>query len=135
MINTIQGSCLCEEVKFEVENDFTRFYQCHCKQCQQITGSAFAANIFTKPTNIKWLSGELKVKYYHHPTRSFTKAFCINCGCGVPFVTQNKKALIIPAGSLLTSVDITPQANIFTSETAHWLHDGMSASKFKQFPE
>ncbi|WP_123711416.1 GFA family protein [Sinobacterium caligoides] len=46
------GKCLCGTVKFSVADRFKAFYLCHCKQCQQLTGSAFASNIFTGPDNI-----------------------------------------------------------------------------------
>lgn len=130
-----KGSCVCKAVTFEVKNDFTRFYQCHCKQCQQMTGSAFAANIFTSPNNITWLSGRSEVTTYNHPTRSFTQSFCIHCGCPVPHITQSGKALIIPAGSLTDLIEMVPDANIFTSEEASWLHDGANAKYYEGFPE
>jgi len=49
-------------------------------------------------------------------------------------VTQSGKALIIPAGSLLDPIDNIPDANIFTSEQASWLHDGANAKRFDEFP-
>ncbi len=135
MNNTLNGSCLCGAITYKVKHNFKRFYQCHCKQCQQITGSAFAANIFTSPDNIEWLSGQGQIHTYNHPTRSFTKAFCKQCGCGMPFVTQNGKALLIPAGTLTDDIDISPEANIFTNEQVTWLDDGHSAISFEGFPK
>jgi hypothetical protein len=127
------GGCLCGEVRYSVEDDFKSFYQCHCKQCQQLTGSAFASNIITDAENIEWLTGLEKVKTFAHPTRNFSKAFCVECGSAVPFVNKSKTSLIIPAGSLSDAPHIEPDANIFTSEQASWLESGMKAEKFKKF--
>jgi hypothetical protein len=59
----LMGGCLCGVVKFSLNEDFKAFYQCHCRQCQQLTGSAFASNLFTEPNNIEWLEGVDKVVF------------------------------------------------------------------------
>jgi hypothetical protein len=43
MINKHQGSCLCGEVRFEIEGEFERFFLCHCEYCRKDTGSASRA--------------------------------------------------------------------------------------------
>ena len=134
MSNKLTGGCLCGEVRYSVKEDFKVFYQCHCKQCQHLTGSAFASNIFTDPENIKWETSHEKIKFYEHPTRGFSKAFCKECGSAVPFINKSKTSLIIPAGSLFDDPHIMPQANIFTSEEACWLEPGAKAENFKGFP-
>jgi hypothetical protein len=135
MPEKLTGECLCGTVKYAVINDFETFYHCHCKQCQQITGSAFASNMITSPDNIEWLSGEKNVAIYEHPTRQFTKAFCSDCGSGLPFVTKSGEHLIVPAGSLTDAPTMAPQANIFMSDEACWLHEGLQAKKFDGFAE
>ena len=131
----LTGGCLCGAVRYQVTNQFSRFFLCHCQQCQQLTGSAFAANIFTSPENIKWLTGHDKISYYEHPSREFSKAFCSTCGCALPFVNQSGKSLIIPAGSLFDKVEKIPEANIFVNEQTHWLNAGLAANRFSHFPE
>lgn len=131
----LDGSCLCGEVTFTVGDDFSAFYQCHCKQCQQQTGSAFASNIFTTPNNIKWTRGEDSIVRYEHATRSFSKAFCQVCGSSLPFVTKSKQYLIVPAGALLTRADIPLTAEIFCGEKAWWQEGVGQAKKHEGFPE
>ena len=80
----------------------------------KITGSAFAANILTKPATIDWISGFEWVKRFDYPDeRMFTKVFCSNCGSGLPFINKKGDALIIPAGSLDHHPNIKPNENIF----------------------
>ena len=128
MCDTLSGSCLCGKVKFEVENNFTRFYFCHCQQCQKITGSAHAANLFTTADAIKWVSGEDCTKRYDDPERDFTVVFCSECGSGLPFVTKTSKVLIVPAGSLNAEPNIHPNDNIFWAERASWYDAGTQAN-------
>jgi len=136
MAKTLTGRCLCGSVAFSVEDDFSAFYFCHCRQCQQITGSAHAANVFTAPTNIQWLQGADKLIRYDDPERSFTTQFCSQCGSGLPFVTKSGKALLIPAGSLDKEPEsILPMSNIFSVEKASWLDTGTHAPCVDGFPE
>lgn len=135
MKDKLKGACLCGSVTFRVASDFRAFFQCHCKQCQQLSGSAFAANLFTRPDNIEWLSGEEHVIRYQHPTRTFANAFCRICGASVPYLVDNGKSLIVPAGSLVDDLSIVPQANLFRSEQACWLQGGLQARNFDRFPQ
>ncbi len=133
MNKILSGECFCGTVKFSVRDEFKSFHQCHCKQCQQLTGSAFSANIFTDPENIEWLSGESCVTAYEHSTREISKSFCKICGAGLPFINKTKTSLIVPAGSLNEPPDIQPQANIFTSEEACWYRLGLKARSYSGF--
>jgi hypothetical protein len=135
MSKQLTGECLCGNVKFSVIDNFKAFYQCHCKQCQQLTGSAFASNIFTEPDNIEWLNGEGSITNYEHPSREFSKSFCKTCGSAVPFINKTKTSLIVPAGSLNEFQDIQPQANIFTCEEACWYKPKLKSENFSGFPE
>ncbi|WP_189401650.1 GFA family protein [Arenicella chitinivorans] len=135
MATQLNGGCLCGAVKFTLDDTFNAFYQCHCRQCQQLTGSAFASNLFTDPDNIEWTQGTNSIKNYEHPTREFSKSFCVSCGSAVPFLNKSRSSLIVPAGSLNRFPEIRPQANIFTSEQACWLQPGLHAKEFTGFPE
>ncbi|KXI29854.1 GFA family protein [Paraglaciecola hydrolytica] len=135
MKNTISGSCLCGAVTFTLNNTFKRFYLCHCKQCQKISGSAHVANLFTDPDNIQWTSGAELTKRFEYPDRNFTKVFCTQCGCGLPFLNKSGKALIVPAGSLDGEPNIQPSDNIFWSERPAWYDTGVEAKHCAGFPE
>lgn len=135
MSKILKGECLCGAVSFELEDDFKAFYQCHCRQCQQLTGSAFASNLFTSPGNIRWTDGREYVSSYVHPSRDFSNSFCAACGSALPFETKSGESLIVPAGSLRDQPSTQPQANIFVSEEACWLKAGADAPQFSEFQE
>ncbi|MBW3696162.1 aldehyde-activating protein [Vibrio sp. T187] len=132
---TIAGSCLCGQVTFESKNTFKYFHLCHCKQCQKTTGSAHASNLFTSPDYVVWLTGQELVKRFDVPGRAISKAFCTECGCGVPYLTASGKLMVVPAGSLDGTPNLLPQDNIFCSEKASWYEHGIEAKQFDAFPE
>lgn len=135
MSNKLEGKCLCGEVVFEVEESFKAFYQCHCKQCQTLTGSAFASNLFTSPNNILWLKGKESVAEYEHPNREFSKAFCKICGSALPYINKTKTSLVIPAGSLNADTSKPLDANIFVSEKVCRATPHYDIKEFDFFPE
>lgn len=134
-MSIVTGSCLCESVAFECENSFTQLHLCHCIQCQKVTGSAHASNLFIAPNKIKWLKGESLIKRYDVPNRSISSAFCTECGCGVPYLSGSGNALVVPAGCLDGTPNIEAQDNIFCDEKAKWYDKAINAQKFPKLPE
>ncbi|MFT4798257.1 MAG: hypothetical protein ACJAYE_000957 [Candidatus Azotimanducaceae bacterium] len=135
MSKKINGGCLCGAIKFELDEDFKAFYQCHCQQCQNLTGSAFASNLLTHPQNVTWLSGMDSIAVYEHPDRDFSKSFCKSCGSAVPFVNKRRTSLVVPAGSLKSKIATKVQANIFVSEKACWASLESDMNDFEFFQE
>lgn len=135
MSNEITGSCCCEGVAFKLENNFDKFFFCHCEQCRKLTGSAHASNLFTSPSNIEWTKGADKIQRYDHPTRSFSKSFCSDCGSGLPFLSQSGQSLIVPAGSLNEEPTKPLDAQIFCEEQAQWHKAGLNAMMIEGFPQ
>ncbi|AYF44130.1 aldehyde-activating protein [Halobacteriovorax sp. BALOs_7] len=120
MSNKNAGSCLCGNIKFELEGSFESFFLCHCKYCQKDTGSAHAANLFTTNSKLSWLSGEDLVKTFNLPHTRHVKSFCTNCGSAVPSIQNNGDLIVVPAGSLDVPVSIKPNAHLFIGSKANW---------------
>jgi len=106
---------------------------CHCTQCQKATGSAHASNLFSIPQNLDWLEGESLVKRFDLPDRALSKAFCTECGSGVPYVSRASGLWVVPAGSLDGEPSMTPMANIFWPERGSWYEAGLEAPRFEKF--
>ena len=59
---TISGSCLCQQVRYELTGDPQVKLLCHCDNCRKVTGSSFMANavyqenVRTDPPLIRKLS-------------------------------------------------------------------------------
>lgn len=122
-MNVQSGSCLCGEVRFEVEGDFEHFFLCHCRRCQKDTGSAHGANLFSSTAKLKWLSGSDKVTSFTLPSTQHSKSFCSKCGSALPNMQMDGKLLVVPAGSLDTDVHIAPNAHICMASKANWDDD------------
>jgi len=128
------GSCLCGEVTFEIEGDFEALYLCHCSRCQKGTGSAHAANLFAPGATLNWLSGETLVKTFQLKDTRHQRSFCGSCGSPLPNLQADGKWLVVPAGSLDSTLEITPSAHLFTGSKASWDEDLHKVPSFEKLP-
>jgi hypothetical protein len=119
---TVRGGCLCGLVEFEADLPFSKFVKCHCSRCRNATGSAFAANAYVLPQGFRWLSGADKVARFDLSTaRSFSTAFCRDCGSPLPHATRSGREIIIPAGSLRSDPGAPPTVDSCWQSRARWL--------------
>lgn len=128
------GSCLCGQVRFEIEGDFESFFLCHCNYCRKDTGSAHAANLFSSTASLKWLSGRDQIREFNVPATRHAKSFCSTCGAAVPSQHAGGALLAVPAGSLDSEVRIRPNAHIFAASRASWDDDLQTLPSFDKFP-
>jgi hypothetical protein len=130
----IKGGCLCGAVSFEVVNAFEKLFLCSCDQCRQITGSAFASNLFVSAEGFNWLEGAGNIVSYQVPERDISKSFCRVCGSGVPWASGDGTKMIVPAGSLSEPVNVLERVRIFASEQPSWASDLEHVSSHATFP-
>lgn len=123
MTGNYSGSCLCDEIAFEVVGKFDSFYLCHCSRCRKGTGSAHGSNLFSSSAKLKWLAGEDKVKSFRLPGTMHAKSFCAICGSAVPSIQMDGQLLVVPAGSLDTDLDMKVTAHILIEDRARWDND------------
>lgn len=113
--STLNGSCLCGAVTYEVIGEPKRFFHCHCSRCRKATGTGHASNLFLQPAMLKWTSGEKQVRIFKIPeAKRFANSFCAACGSRLPRQPKDSDMVMIPAGSLDNAAPIKPQARIFT---------------------
>ncbi len=127
------GSCLCGAVAFQVQGKFDRFYLCHCQHCQKDTGSAHAANLFSQSAKLTWIQGEAQITSFLLPGTRHRKSFCSCCGSALPVIEEG--CLVVPAGSLDTSLSLKPTAHIFNSSRAEWDFALEQVVSFEELPE
>jgi hypothetical protein len=106
-------------VSFEVAGPLEHFFLCHCSRCRKDTGSAHAANLFSTAAALRWLSGHDHVSSYRIPATRHEKCFCRACGAALPRV-QADGAVVVPAGSLDSPLDMRPEAHICYASRAAW---------------
>lgn len=130
------GGCMCGAVRYECTVDPIAMGNCHCRDCQRATGSAFAAALLV-PASAVQISGE--VKYYEvigDSGRIVRRGFCPNCGArlfGKPDASPDLIAIM--AGSLNDPSRYRSQADIYTASAQPWDYMNPDLPKFTGLPQ
>ena len=116
-----QGSCLCGAVRYEVKEFTPHMAHCHCSMCRKFHGAAFATFGEVRAEDFSWLSGESALKAYHADNGT-TRRFCSHCGSSMVFESSGADGSVveIALGTLDSSIENRPDANIFVASKASW---------------
>lgn len=110
----MKGGCKCGAVEFGGDVDVAFTANCHCTDCQQFTGAAFATLIFVTDENFS-VSG--KVSEYDHKSdkgSTLTKVFCPECGCPLFSKNSAREGMIgVRIGAIRDNHNYPPARNIF----------------------
>ena len=58
MSDKFEGGCFCKAVRYRLTTAPMIVHCCHCRNCQNQTGSAFVINAFIEADRVELLSGE-----------------------------------------------------------------------------
>lgn len=122
MGSEFSGACACGAVKYECSGVPIYMGNCHCRDCQRATGSAYFPGLLFKEKNFSLLSGdpswyETTADRGHIMRRAFCKA------CGSPLFLINGAAIglrLLYAGSLDSPSLYSPTRDIYVSSAQHW---------------
>jgi len=115
-MSNLHGACICGDVQFTTTQAPAFTANCHCKDCRQATGGAYAIINFVATDQID-IKGT--PKKFTHPADSgstLTKHFCANCGSTLFTSNSARDGMIgIMAGVVSNFNDVKPQLNVFVS--------------------
>jgi hypothetical protein len=122
MSTPFSGGCSCGAIRYRAEGEPLVSMNCHCRDCQRETGSAYAAVLGVPGASFKVTQGV--PKYFDltadsgHTTR---RCFCGDCGSplfGKPGIGGD--IVTIRAGSLDDPSAFCPSQDIFTASAQPW---------------
>lgn len=128
------GGCLCGNIRYECSAEPVFMGNCHCRDCQQATGTAFTAAILV-PRNAVMITGD--VKYYDVIGGSgqiISRGFCPNCGSRLFGKPAMPDFLGITAGSLDDPSWFSPTFDFHTASAQPWDYMNPDLPKFAKSP-
>ena len=133
-MNTMQkitGGCACGAVRYTVNADPVLMLNCHCRDCQRATGSAYAP-VVVVPRDSVQIAGDLK--YYRIVGESGSaveRGFCPKCGSRVVGNLERFPEIVgLLAGGLDDPSLHRPTMDIFTASAPPWDHMAPESQKF-----
>lgn len=128
------GGCLCGAIRYECSAEPIMMVNCHCRDCQQVTGSAFAAAILVPGKAVKIIGD---VKYYNVTGDSGSivgRGFCPNCGSRLFSKPPIREFMGIMAGSFDDPSEFQPGMDIYTASAQPWDYMNPELPKFDRLP-
>ena len=119
MTTTLQGSCLCGSVRFEVDGPFPKLYQCHCSLCRKQGGSVSNTGLIVAAGKFRWLEGESQIGKWQRST-GFRSWFCQRCGSTVPNPLRDTGYVWVPAGALDRDGLLKIGAQVYLGSKTSW---------------
>jgi hypothetical protein len=131
----LEGGCYCKGLRYAAEGEPMMKAQCHCRECQYITGGAPNVFIAMPTASFKYTKGEPKQFSRNDLERPVTREFCPNCGTHVVTRAPGFPAVIIKVGSLDDPKQYgDPQMAIYTidKQSFHQIPSGIAT--FERLP-
>jgi hypothetical protein len=130
------GGCACGAIRYECSAEPLYMGNCHCRDCQRATGSAYFAAVGVSAATFHVTLGT--PKYYEKQADSgslMRRAFCQQCGSPV-FLTNSTRPDFIGlyAGSLDDPSWVRPARDIYTASAQPWDYLHPALLKFPQMP-
>lgn len=123
----MQGKCLCEGVRYEVQLRPGAVYYCHCSQCRRASGSSFATNVAVEKRNLTISAGRELIKAYaSSPGKQ--RHFCSECGSPLySGYLDEPDTIYLRVGTLDDTGELRACAHIHAASRASWfpIRDGL----------
>lgn len=130
------GRCFCGDIRYRVTQEPITYYLCHCTECQQRTGSAFALSLWVRRSSLEVLAGEPS-KYVVAPEGGKTKTACYCARCTARLWGEPAAApdlAIVQPGTLEQPTGLEPVAHIWTRSAQPWFVFPPDAVKYEVQP-
>ena len=131
----LEGGCYCKSVRYVAEGEAMMKAQCHCRECQYITGGSPNVFIAMPVDGFKYTQGEPKGFTRNDLTRAVTREFCPDCGTHLATRPPGFPAVIVKVGTLDDpGLYGAPDMAIFTmdAQSFHQIADGLPS--FERMP-
>jgi hypothetical protein len=132
----IEGGCYCGALRYRMEGDPLFKGQCHCRECQYISGGHPNAVMGVPAGGFQYTKGSPKQFTRSDLERPVTREFCGQCGTHILAKPPGMPgALMLKVGTLDDpSVYGSPQMVIFTIDKQSFHHVPEGVPTFERLP-
>lgn len=130
----LTGGCYCGAVRYVADGEPMMKAQCHCRECQYITGGSPNVFLAMPVGGFSYTKGEPRTFTRTDIERPVTREFCGACGTHMVTRPQGFPAVIIKVGSLDDPSVFKPEMAIYTidKQVFHAIPDGIPT--FERLP-
>lgn len=131
----LEGGCYCGAVRYQAEGAPTLKAQCHCRECQYITGGGPNMFVLMPEEGFRYAKGAPKSFTRTDIDNPVTREFCPACGTHILSRRPGLPAVILKVGTLDDpKLFEGPQMAIFTVDKQPFHHIPEGAPSFERLP-
>lgn len=131
----LEGGCYCGKVRYVAEGEPMRKGQCHCRECQFITGGAPNMFVVMPSAGFAYTKGAPKQFTRSDLENPVTREFCPDCGTHMATRPPGRPVIVVKVGTLDDpKLYGGPQMAIFTIDRQpfHQIPEGLPS--FERMP-
>ncbi len=119
----LAGGCMCGRLRYELSSPPIMIYNCHCTNCQKISGAAFNTSVIIPEAGLTFTAGEpARVEWMSDQGTMRCGLFCGACGSrivngGAP----STGVFSLRAGTFDDTSWVQPVGDTFTSSAQPWV--------------
>ena len=129
------GQCLCGAVRFIAKAEPFAMAQCHCRDCQRVSGTGHASNALFDERNVEVTGGTASYAVTADSGNTLTRHFCPTCGSRVFSRSSRRLGMIVlPAGAFDDSTWFSPKVVLYTRSRHDWDTASDDVPRFEAMP-
>jgi len=128
----MKGSCLCHQIRYEVDQLDTPIQHCACQTCRKAHAAAFNTAAGVKREHFRWLSGEGLLRGYESSPGK-VRYFCSHCGSQLIADKQGSPYLVLRAATLDEDPGQKAAFTIWSSHQVPWLAYGDDLPAYEEW--
>jgi hypothetical protein len=133
----LTGSCLCHAIRYQVTVPITELRQCHCADCQKVSGAGGTVNALIASSGFRITQGEPKrFTKVADSGRTLHRFFCGDCGS--PIFSRREvtpEMMTLRVGTLDNAPPMQVVAHIWTASARPWAHIDPATQRFPGQPD
>lgn len=129
------GQCLCGQVKYSVSADPLLQAQCHCKQCQRMSGGGHM-NLAFFPEDAVSFEGKIGLHEFEADSgNTKTRHFCPECGVGLFGTNTARPGMIsVSVGTSDNNSWFSPAVVVHAVDRPEWDMTSTDVPNFDAMP-
>ena len=129
------GGCYCGEIRYHSSGEVQTSIQCHCRECQYITGGNPNIFVVFPLAEFEFTNGEPRTFKRSDLENPVTRYFCGNCGTAIGTRSPARPdSMIIKVGTLDDPSIFSAKAAIFTIDKQPYHHIPDDLPSFERRP-
>ncbi len=132
----LEGGCYCGALRYASEGEPALKAQCHCRECQYLSGGAPNVFLLMPPAGFSYTKGAPKTFTRSDLENAVTREFCADCGTHIATRRPGLPMVILKVGTLDDpSLYGVPQMAIYTVDKQGFHHVPDGLPSFERLPK